>query len=113
MAAADPRIRQIKIKTGVLKRNEKEMKMYQKEATAEEAKLEKMKAEAGDEYVIKKQGEILAESRMMIPDCRKRVIAAHADLTNLLAAEEEMKEAEEYKTAQALLIEIKLDELGQ
>lgn len=111
-AQVDPRIRQIKIKTGVLKRSEKEMKMYQQEAVHEEAKLEKMKSDGTDEYVVRKQGEVLAESRMMIPDCKRRIVNAHGDLTNVLATEEELKDAGEYKAAQALIDEIKIDELG-
>ncbi|KAM6328945.1 tubulin-specific chaperone A isoform 2-T2 [Alca torda] len=81
---ADPRLRQIKIKTGVVRRLAKEKVMYEKEARQQEEKIEKMKAEACDDYGIKKQIEILQESRMMIPDCQRRLEAAHADLTQLL-----------------------------
>lgn len=107
---ADPRIRQIKIKTGVLKRSEKEKRMYQQEAIQEEAKLERMKGDGTDEYVIRKQGEVLAESQMMIPDCRNRIKKAHDDLTGVLASEDELKDAEEYKAAKALLDEINVDD---
>ncbi|NWX51970.1 TBCA protein, partial [Steatornis caripensis] len=62
----------------------KEKIMYEKEAKQQEEKIEKMKAEACDDYGIKKQIEILQESRMMIPDCQRRLEAAHADLTQLL-----------------------------
>ncbi|EDK99004.1 mCG125725, partial [Mus musculus] len=65
---ADPRVRQVKIKTGVV-RLVKERVMHEKEAKQEEEKIEKMKAEDGENYAIKKQAEILQESRMMIPDC--------------------------------------------
>ncbi|KAF4016992.1 hypothetical protein G4228_009067 [Cervus hanglu yarkandensis] len=63
--------------------------MYEKEAKQQEEKIEKMKAEDGENYAIKKQvvslqAEILQESRMMIPDCRRRLEAAHADLLQLL-----------------------------
>lgn len=47
----------------------KERVMHEKEAKQEEEKIEKMKAEDGENYAIKKQAEILQESRMMIPDC--------------------------------------------
>uniref|UniRef100_A0A8B9STS3 Tubulin-specific chaperone A n=2 Tax=Anatinae TaxID=2068716 RepID=A0A8B9STS3_ANAPL len=60
--------------------------MYEKEAKQQEEKIEKMKAEACDDYGIKKQVEILQESRMMIPDCQRRLEIAHADLTQLLVS---------------------------
>uniref|UniRef100_A0AAQ6IFG7 Tubulin-specific chaperone A n=1 Tax=Anabas testudineus TaxID=64144 RepID=A0AAQ6IFG7_ANATE len=81
---ADPRIRQIKIKTGIVKRLAKEEIAYITEAKQQEEKVEKLKAEAGDDYVIKKQMEVLQESRMMIPDCHRRLAVAHADLLQLL-----------------------------
>ncbi|NXC87723.1 TBCA protein, partial [Cercotrichas coryphoeus] len=58
----------------------KEKIMYEKEAK----QIEKMRTEACDDYGIKKQVEILQESRMMIPDCQRRLEVAHAELTQLL-----------------------------
>ncbi|KAM6226598.1 tubulin-specific chaperone A-like isoform 1-T1 [Spheniscus humboldti] len=122
---ADPRLRQIKIKTGVVRRCcrkvlnafrtdqpyrlAKEKVMYEKEAKQQEEKIEKMKAEACDDYGIKKQIEILQESRMMIPDCQRRLEVAHADLTQLLENEKELEEAEEYKEARSILQSVKLE----
>ncbi|XP_030005967.1 tubulin-specific chaperone A [Sphaeramia orbicularis] len=106
---ADPRIRQIKIKTGIVKRLAKEEIAYVNEAKQQEQKIERMKAEAGDEYVIKKQLEVLQESKMMIPDCRRRLATAHADLLQLLETEEELAETEEYKEARNILDSVKLD----
>ncbi|XP_016359573.1 tubulin-specific chaperone A-like [Sinocyclocheilus anshuiensis] len=106
---ADPRIRQIKIKTGVVKRLAKEEVLYIKEAKQQEEKIERLKAEAGDEYVIKKQMEVLQESRMMIPDCHRRLAMAHADLQQLLETEEELAEMEEYKEARTVLDSVKLE----
>ncbi|XP_077143208.1 tubulin-specific chaperone A isoform X2 [Ranitomeya variabilis] len=106
---ADPRVRQIKIKTGVVKRLSKEKLMYEKEAKQQEEKIERMKSEGGDEYVIKKQTEILQESRMMIPDCHRRLEAAHTDLTQVLENEKDLEETEEYKDARAMLDSVKLE----
>uniref|UniRef100_A0AC11E266 Tubulin folding cofactor A n=1 Tax=Ovis aries TaxID=9940 RepID=A0AC11E266_SHEEP len=64
----------------------KEKMMYEKEAKQQEEKIEKMKAEDGENYAIKKQAEILQESRMMIPDCQRRLEAAHTDLLQLLVS---------------------------
>ncbi|XP_005992692.1 tubulin-specific chaperone A [Latimeria chalumnae] len=106
---ADPRLRQIKIKTGVVKRLAKEKIMYEKEAKQQEEKIERMKAEGGDEYVIKKQIEILQESRMMIPDCQRRLAAAHGDLTQTLENEKDLEELQEFKEAQSMLNSVTLE----
>ncbi|XP_043577258.1 tubulin-specific chaperone A [Chiloscyllium plagiosum] len=52
---ADPRIRQIKIKIGVVKRLAKEKLMYEKEVKQQEEKVEKMKVDGNDQYLVKKQ----------------------------------------------------------
>ncbi|XP_061589315.1 tubulin-specific chaperone A [Cololabis saira] len=106
---ADPRIRQIKIKTGIVKRLAKEKISYINEAKGQEEKIERLKAEAGDDYVIKKQMEVLQESRMMVPDCHRRLTIAHADLLQLLETEEDLGEAEEYKEARSVLDSVKLE----
>ena len=46
---SDPRLKQIKIKTGVLKRVGKEKLSYRKEADQQKAKIEKMKEEGREE----------------------------------------------------------------
>ncbi|KAI2538024.1 TBCA isoform 4 [Pan troglodytes] len=77
---ADPRVRQIKIKTGVVKRLVKEKVMYEKEAKQQEEKIEKMRAEDGENYDIKKQEN-----------------------------EKDLEEAEEYKEARLVLDSVKLE----
>ncbi|XP_070780731.1 tubulin-specific chaperone A isoform X2 [Enoplosus armatus] len=77
---ADPRIRQIKIKTGIVKRLAKEEIAYKTEAKQQEEKVERLKAEAGDHYVIKKQ-----------------------------ETEEDLAESEEYKEARNMLDSVKLE----
>ncbi|XP_059830467.1 tubulin-specific chaperone A [Mobula hypostoma] len=106
---ADPRTRQIKIKTGVVKRLAKEKRMYEMEAKEQEEKVERMKVEGNDQYLVKKQMEILQESRMMIPDCQRRLATAYGDLTQLLESEKDLEETEEYKEAQATIGSIKLE----
>ncbi|KAM6976203.1 tubulin-specific chaperone A [Tautogolabrus adspersus] len=106
---ADPRIRQIKIKTGIVKRLAKEEISYKNEAKQQEEKVERMKAHDGEDYAIKKQLEVLQESRMMVPDCHRRLAVAHADLIQLLETEEDLCEAEEYKEARNILDSVKLE----
>ncbi|XP_070541816.1 tubulin-specific chaperone A-like [Ptychodera flava] len=110
MAAADPRIRQIKIKTGVVKRLNKEKAMYEKEVVDQDEKIKKMEADGKDEYDIKKQKEVLQESKQMIPDCKKRLATAHSELTTMVENEKDLAETEEYKAAQEILAEVKLED---
>eukprot|EP00118_Oscarella_pearsei_P025713 m.308641 g.308641 ORF g.308641 m.308641 type:complete len:103 (+) comp44422_c0_seq1:51-359(+) len=91
--------KQLKIKTAVVKRLVKEKASYEKEATQQEAKVQKMKEEGQDEYVVKKQMECLEETRTVLPDCQRRINAAVADLKAVVQAGESLKETEEYKAA--------------
>ncbi|XP_006834662.1 PREDICTED: tubulin-specific chaperone A-like [Chrysochloris asiatica] len=109
-AIADPRVRQIKIKTGVVKRLVKEKVMYEKEAKQQEEKIGKMKAEDSENYGTKKQKEILQESWMMIPDCQRRLEAAYTDLLQLLESEKDLEETEEFKEARSVLDSVKLED---
>eukprot|EP00088_Acartia_fossae_P052038 TRINITY_DN5860_c0_g1_i1.p1 TRINITY_DN5860_c0_g1~~TRINITY_DN5860_c0_g1_i1.p1 ORF type:complete len:112 (-),score=44.66 TRINITY_DN5860_c0_g1_i1:706-1041(-) len=102
---SDPRLKQIKVKTGVLKRVGKEKLSYRKEADQQKAKLQKMKDEGKDDYDIKKMNEVMQETLMMIPDCQRRLVTAHADLKNILEAEKDLNEAEEYTLALAQIQE--------
>ena len=106
---ANPHVRQIKIKTSVVKRLVKEKMMYEKEAKQQEEKTEKMKAKDGENYAIKKQAEILQESWTVIPDCQRRLEAAHTDLLQLLESKKDLEEAEKYKEARLVLDSVKLE----
>ncbi|XP_061603150.1 tubulin-specific chaperone A [Phyllopteryx taeniolatus] len=106
---ADPRIRQIKIKTGVLKRLAKEEASYRTEAKQQEEKIEQLKAAAADSFLIKQHMASLQETLMMIPDSRRRMTIAHGDLLQLLEAEEELSESAEYQEAKSVLESVKLE----
>lgn len=69
---ADPRLRQIFIKSGVVKRYAKEKLSYEKEAEKEQKRIEKFRNENRDEHDIKKQQEVIQENLMMIPECQRR-----------------------------------------
>lgn len=105
---ADPRIRTLKIKTGVVKRLAKEKVVYEKEAEQQRARIEKYKSEGRDEYDVRKQEEVLQESLMMVPDCQRRLLKAYEDLEGILNSENDMKELEEYNTALKALQEAKI-----
>ncbi|GAB6018941.1 hypothetical protein CHUAL_000589 [Chamberlinius hualienensis] len=100
---ADPRLKPLKIKSGVVKRLVKEYAMYGKEADKQREKIEKMKLDDKDDYNIRKQEEVLQESLMMIPDCKKRLAAAHQVLKQFVDAEQDLIENEDYQTALNIL----------
>ncbi|XP_012926642.1 tubulin-specific chaperone A isoform X2 [Heterocephalus glaber] len=81
---ANPCVRRIKIKTVMLKQLVKEKVRHEKEAKQQEEKIEKMKAQDGENYAIKKQAEILQD-------------------------EKDLEEAEEYKEACLVLDSVKLE----
>ena len=62
----------------------KEMNMYKKEVDAQQARIDKLKAEGADAADIKKQAEVLEESANMIPDTHKRLEAAQHELQELV-----------------------------
>ncbi|XP_008805357.1 tubulin-folding cofactor A-like [Phoenix dactylifera] len=83
-------LRNLKIKAATCKRVLKELHSYEKEVEKEAAKTADMKEKCADPYDLKQQENVLAESRMMVPDCHKRLEAALADLKGILA---ELKES--------------------
>ncbi|KAJ8632056.1 hypothetical protein MRB53_025392 [Persea americana] len=100
-------VRNLKIKTSTCKRILKELHSYEKEVQREAAKTADMKDKGADPYDLKQQENVLAESRMMIPDCRKRLEASLADLKATL---EEFKESNqqdpEIEEAQCVIAEV-------
>ena len=104
----NPRLKQMRIKTGVVRRLSKEKLSYRKEADQQKVKIEKMKADGKDEHDIKKMGEVLQETLMMIPDCHRRLVAAHGELSTMLETEADLNadgECEEFLAAEAQLKE--------
>lgn len=87
------RLRQIRLKTGVLKRLAKEKIVYEREVDEQKARIERLRAEGKDDYVLRKvrhfeftsfvrkvslvinllqEEEVLAEAHMMVPDVIRR-----------------------------------------
>lgn len=95
-------IKQLKINTGVVKRLLKEYNLYKNEAEDQKRKVDKYIADGKDEYDIKNQQKILAESEKMIPDTQKRLGSAVEKLRDIIVAArpvlgstEELVQAEE------------------
>lgn len=98
----DPRLKPIRIQTGVVKRLAKEKLSYQKEAAMLEEKLEAFKnSDVGaDDAAVARQTAILNESKMMIPDCQRRLEVGVQELHKLVEqAEDDVKATELYAAA--------------
>ncbi|KAL0951716.1 hypothetical protein HGRIS_008392 [Hohenbuehelia grisea] len=96
--------RSLKIKAGSAKRLFKEHNLYRQEATDQQAKLDKFKANNAEEWDIKNATRMLEESNKMIVDSASRLGKAVADLRDVLvsakkipelAEDEELMKAEE------------------
>eukprot|EP00897_Mesotaenium_endlicherianum_P010481 jgi/Mesen1/9461/ME000627S08844 len=70
----------LKVKASVCKRILKELHTYEKELEQEQARAETMKAAGREAHDLKQQDSVVEETRMMIPDCRKRLERAMEDL---------------------------------
>ena len=93
----DPRLKKLRIATGVVKRCGKEKLSYRKEADMQREKIEKMKVEGKEEADIKKMNECMQESLMMIPDCHRRLEKAINELKPLYEELEGLEEFAEEK----------------
>ncbi|RLN93855.1 hypothetical protein BBJ28_00002400 [Nothophytophthora sp. Chile5] len=99
--------RQFKIKVGTLRRVKKDLEYYAKEHTAQQAKIDKMRADGKDEHDIRKQEEVLVETETMLPDCQMRLREAATDVSNFIEAHrEEVEPLESFPEAQELLAAI-------
>jgi len=104
---ADPRLKTLKIKTGVVRRLAKEKVTYETEAEQQRHRIARLKQEGKDEYDIRKQEEVLQESLMMVPDCQRKLVKAIEDLKTILDNEHDLKGVEDYITAVNTLEEAK------
>ena len=103
-------LRQLKIKTGVVRRLKKELGMYAKELEGEKSRVQQMKDAGADPFDVKQavrrcgpgrrgpltltglrrclpplsQEQVMAESAMMVPDCKQRLETALGDLHGLV-----------------------------
>ena len=95
-------LRQMKIKTGVVKRSVKDYQSYAKENVLLQEKLEKLKAEEAEEGLIRRAEESVAETIQMLPNCQAKINTAVEDFKNFLEendSNEELKQTEEWQVA--------------
>ena len=91
--------KQLKIKTGALKRTLKDYQSYAKENILLQEKLDKLKAEEAEEGVIRRAEESVAETMQMLPITHSKINAAVEDVRNLLDENEpndELKQTEDW-----------------
>eukprot|EP00842_Homolaphlyctis_polyrhiza_P000106 jgi/Hompol1/1096/HPOL_001629-RA len=79
-------LKELKIKSGVLKRTGKELLSYKKEAEKQQARIDKLVADGADNADIRKQHEVLDETVQILPDTKRRLEIAYKELVDALAA---------------------------
>ena len=85
----------------------KDLEYYAEEHSAQQAKIDQMRADNKDEYDIRKQQEVLVETETMLPDCQSRLRRAVTDVSNFIEAHrDEAKLFDSFKEAQELLAAI-------
>lgn len=101
----------MKLSTDSCKRLKKEIGAYEQEAVKQEQKIAAMRAKSADEHDVRKQEEVLAETRRMVPDCEKRLALALAKLRDQLAqvdnsADDDIKLTTAYSAAQEFVASV-------
>eukprot|EP01013_Petalomonas_cantuscygni_P044067 TRINITY_DN8693_c0_g3_i1.p1 TRINITY_DN8693_c0_g3~~TRINITY_DN8693_c0_g3_i1.p1 ORF type:complete len:170 (-),score=32.57 TRINITY_DN8693_c0_g3_i1:143-652(-) len=78
----------LKTRTGVLKRNVKDLVITRREIERENARLQKMTADGAESGRLRQQQHVIEECTGLVPDCYGRITSAIADLEDLLSREE-------------------------
>jgi len=91
----------LKVKHNALKRIYKECVSYNKEASQDEAKLAKLKADGKDEHDIKQMAQVLEETKAMVYNSRTRFDTWYDELADMVGQITDPKTMEEndYKDA--------------
>jgi Tubulin binding cofactor A. len=98
--------RQLKIKSGVVKRITREYDSYQKEIQRDKDRIIKLKDNDAGEHSIRKQEEVLSETISMVPNTRKRLQDALEELCNFMKendTEQELIASEEWTEAEQIV----------
>ncbi|KAI8342639.1 tubulin binding cofactor A [Chlamydoabsidia padenii] len=95
-------LKELKIKTNVVVRINKEEAAYKKEAEVQQKRIDKLIAEGADEADVRKQKEVLEETFVMIPDVKRRLAKAYKDLEEK-ADDPQYEGSEELQQARSVL----------
>ncbi|XP_074599194.1 tubulin binding cofactor A [Brevipalpus obovatus] len=101
--ATEPRLKELRIKTGALKRLYKEVLCYQKELDTENARLKKLVESNHGQEDIAHQEMVVEECLKIIPITQQKLNDYYSDLENLVKECGDLKEAEIYQTAKQVL----------
>merc|ERR1712076_353256 len=101
---ADPRLKDLRIQAGVVKRTAKELSFYNKEADDLRNQISKMKADNEDEFYIGKRNELLQETVNTSEDSIRRLKIAVEKLEMLTTnSSEDLAESKEFAAAKESL----------
>lgn len=81
----------LEIKVKALQRLLREKEYYEKELKEQEQELENMKQSSRDEYEIKKQDELVAEAKRMLPELDSKIKQHKAELAKFVEEYKERK----------------------
>lgn len=98
--------RQLKIKSGIVRRITREFESYQKEIVKDKDRIEKLRDKGADEHEVRKQEEVLQETIAMVPNTRKRLQDGLEDLMNFMKDNDTVEEliaAEEWAEANTIV----------
>ncbi|KAI0061376.1 tubulin binding cofactor A [Artomyces pyxidatus] len=84
--------RQLKIKSGVVKRLTKENRLYTKEVEDNRLKVEKFKADGAEDWDIKNGTRLVEESQKMVKDTEVRLGTSVGELRDLVNEAEKIAE---------------------
>ena len=98
--------RQLKIKSGIVKRITREFESYLKEVAKDKDRIEKLRENGAEAHDVRKQEEVLQETISMVPNTRKRLQDALEDLCNFMKdndTDEELMRTEEWTEASTVV----------
>ena len=106
-------VKQLKIKTGILRRTMKDHTSYKKEETQLNEKLQKMIEEGKEEHDIMAQQKCISETTETLATCKPRIQNAIDDLENTIATFNEqegelitaLKDTQEWSLGESTLAE--------
>jgi tubulin-specific chaperone A len=99
-------LKDLKIKTSVVKRIGKELVFYESETIKQEARIQALVDSGADDHDIRKQQEVLKETTDMFPDVKKRLEKSVLELQNLVSVmskSEVFSNSEEFLAASQVL----------
>ncbi|CAD6570252.1 MAG: hypothetical protein TREMPRED_005704 [Tremellales sp. Tagirdzhanova-0007] len=102
MADTAQHIRQLSIKSSVVRRYFKEEQVYRDEVTVQQKVVSKLKEDGADGADIRAAERVLKDSEMMVPNTRRsleKAMQALEDLVDGLHSEPEVVESQQYKDA--------------